>query len=76
MTTETNKPKPNLSTVSKFVENNPDFATTGGMRHLIFHSKSNGLDKYKVIKRIGRRILIDSDCFFEWLNAQNGGGHA
>ena len=44
---------------------------TGGVRHLIFHAKENGFDK--VIRRAGRRVLIDEQAFFEWLDEQNGG---
>lgn len=36
----------------------------GGLRHLIFNAKSNGFDK--VIRRIGRRVLIDEKAFFDW----------
>jgi hypothetical protein len=43
----------------------------GGLRHLIFNAETNGFDK--VIKRVGRRILIDEQAFFEWVNQQNGG---
>jgi hypothetical protein len=41
----------------------------GGLRHLIFHAKSNGFDR--VIKRAGRRVLIDEQAFFEWVESQN-----
>lgn len=49
----------------------------GGLRHLAFHAKTNGFDK--VIRRVGRRILIDEQAFFEWVDAQqynqeNNGG--
>jgi len=37
----------------------------GGFRHLIFHQETNGFGK--VIKRVGRRILIDEKAFFEWV---------
>jgi hypothetical protein len=36
----------------------------GGLRHLIFHAKTNGFDR--VIHRIGRRILIDEAAFYQW----------
>jgi hypothetical protein len=39
----------------------------GGLRHLIFHEKTNGFDK--VVKRCGRRVLIDEERFFEWINS-------
>jgi len=41
----------------------------GALRHLVFQSKSNGFDK--VIKRVGRRVLIDEDAFFLWVEEQN-----
>lgn len=44
----------------------------GGLRHLIFHASENGFDK--VIRRSGRRVLIDEAAFFEWLDHQNVGG--
>ena len=42
----------------------------GGLRHLVFHSKSNGFES--VIRRSGRRILIDEQAFFTWLDNQGG----
>ena len=42
----------------------------GGLRHLIFNEHSNGFDK--VIRRIGRRVLIDEQPFFEWANMNPG----
>ena len=36
----------------------------GGLRHLIFYADKNGFDK--VIRRVGRRVLIDEAAFFEW----------
>lgn len=44
----------------------------GGLRHLIFHAQSNGFDR--VVKRAGRRVLIDEAKFFEWVDAQNETG--
>ena len=41
----------------------------GGLRHLIFHEKSNGF--HAVVKRVGKRVLIDENAFFEWLDDQN-----
>lgn len=40
----------------------------GGLRHLIFHAKSNGFDA--VIRRIGRRVLIDESAFFAWVDSK------
>ncbi len=42
----------------------------GGLRHLIFNAKSNGFDK--VIRRCGRRVLIDEQAFFAWADQQGG----
>ena len=42
----------------------------GGLRHLIFFAETNGFNK--VVRRIGRRVLIDEAAFFEWANTQGG----
>ncbi len=42
----------------------------GGLRHLIFNAKSNGFDA--VIRRVGRRVLIDEQSFFDWVNQKGG----
>lgn len=56
--------------VSKWQDYHP-WPAIGGLRHLIFHSKTNGFDQ--VIVRAGRRILIDEKAFFEWLDSHRGG---
>ena len=43
----------------------------GGLRHLIFNAKNNGFDK--VVRRVGRNVLINEDAFFEWVEEQNRG---
>ncbi len=43
----------------------------GGLRHLIFNAKENGFDA--VIRRKGRRVLIDEQAFFKWMNDNNEG---
>lgn len=40
----------------------------GGLRHLVFFAKENGFDN--VIRRVGRRVLIDEAAFFEWATKQ------
>ena len=47
-----------------------DFPTIGGLRALIFNAKKNGFDK--VIRRIGGRVLIKEDAYFQWVEEQNG----
>ncbi len=41
----------------------------GGLRHLIFNAKINGF--HKVVKRCGRRVLIDEKAFFAWVESNN-----
>lgn len=40
----------------------------GGLRHLIFNAKTNGFNS--CIVRIGRRVLIDEEAFFQWASNQ------
>jgi hypothetical protein len=58
-------------TVEQFTENHTAF-TKGGIRSLIFNEHSNGLAKSGAIVRIGRKILINQDRFFSWVEVQNG----
>ena len=37
----------------------------GGLRHLLFHRRSNGFER--AVVRSGRRLLIDEAAFFECL---------
>lgn len=46
----------------------------GGLRHLVFYADRNGFDK--VIRRAGRRVLIDERLFFEWVEGQSGNQEA
>jgi hypothetical protein len=71
--TQSNISKPRLLTVNQFLEEH-NFLSHGGLRFLLFNSQKNGLEK--AIKRLGRKILIDEQKFFEWVNEQNGGNHA
>ncbi len=41
----------------------------GGLRHLIFFAEQNGFSK--VIRRVGRRVLISEKDFFEWMETSN-----
>lgn len=72
MTKETEHPT-RLLTVNQFVEAHP-FTTHGGLRHIIFNAETNGFKK--VIKRMGRKVLIDEKIFFQWVNEQNEARHA
>jgi hypothetical protein len=57
-----------LRTVRQFCQEHPAF-TPGGMRWLLFHRQTNGLEK--AIVKCGRRVLIDAEKFFDWLDTQN-----
>ena len=57
-----------LRTVQQFCQEHVAF-TIGGLRWLLFHRETNGLNK--AVVKIGRRVLIDEDKFFEWVLRQN-----
>jgi hypothetical protein len=57
-------PKHNLMTVRQFCAAHPAF-TEGSVRWLLFNRETNGLSVALVKK--GRRIWIDVDAFFHWL---------
>lgn len=45
--------------------------TEGGLRWQIFHEQTNGLAESGAILRCGRKVLIDEDRYFAWLDRQN-----
>lgn len=68
-------PDPNPSTrIIPLTEwpNHHAWPPIGGLRHLVFHADKNGFNK--VIRRAGRRVLLDEKAFFAWLEDQNGIG--
>lgn len=66
MTEKENSPKTRFFTVAKWPHPWPP---PGGIRHLIFHAKTNGFNQ--VIKRVGRTVLIDEAAFFLWVEQNN-----
>ncbi len=44
----------------------------GGLRHIIFHAKTNGFAP--AIKRVGRNVLIDESVFFQIVDEKNREG--
>lgn len=56
--------KPNLKSLKEFVEIHEDIVTMSAMRDWIFKAKDSGANMW--IRRLGRRIFIDVDKFFEW----------
>jgi hypothetical protein len=57
-------------TVKQFSEKQPAFSQ-GSLRSLIFNADKNGLAKSGAIARMGRKILIDENKFFQWIESQN-----
>ncbi len=45
-----------------------EWPTERGLRNLVFNAESNGFDK--VIRRVGRRVLIHEGRFMEWVETQ------
>jgi len=63
-----NLSKRTLFTVSKFSEKHKDFLTEGGLRFQIFNANNNGLASFGAIIRVGRRVLIDEERYFNWVD--------
>jgi len=59
---------PNLKSVSQFCEAFPAFST-GSIRNILFYEEKNGLASAGAVKRLGAKILIDCDKFFQWLDS-------
>ena len=61
---------PNLLTVKQMAEKHKAFSEAS-LRYHIFHEEANGLSK--ALTRLGRKILINEELFFNWLDDQSGG---
>ncbi len=59
-----------LLTVKQFANKHPAFSEAS-LRYHIFHEKTNGLGI--AIKRVGRKILIQEEAFFNWIEGLQGG---
>ena len=60
---------PILLTVIQFSAKH-SFATPGGLRFQIFNARENGLEKTGAIVRIGRRVLVNEEKYFAWIESQ------
>lgn len=58
-------------TVKQMAAKHPAFSEAS-LRYHIFHESKNGIDK--AIRRVGRKILINENLFFDWLESQAKGG--
>ena len=61
----------NYLTVKQMAAKHPAFSEAS-LRYHIFHESKNGIDK--AIRRVGRKILINENLFFDWLESQAKGG--
>ena len=57
--------KTRLIPLSKWNDFHP-YPTVASLRHLVFFEETNGFSK--VLRRIGRRLYIDEESFFAWVN--------
>lgn len=62
------QPSRRLYSIKEWIKRHPSMKE-GGIRHLIFYGQQNGFDA--VIKRVGRRVYIDEDDFFLWIEKEN-----
>lgn len=49
----------------------PDYypwPSQSALRDMVFHAKRNGFDS--VVRRVGRRVLIDEQAFLRWVDMQ------
>jgi hypothetical protein len=82
--TKANKPPRRLYTIKKFAERHSDFITLSAITNQVFKAQSrhsskgeipgNGMLDFGVIVRIGRKVLLDEDAYFRWLDAQQNRG--
>lgn len=59
---------PSLWTVAQLSERHPAFSQAS-LRHWIFHADENGLSASGALIRLGRKLLIDEERFFEWVRS-------
>ena len=69
MTTEQSTKTTKFIPVPDWPKHHP-WPPIGGLRHLIFNAKHNGIGQ--AIRRVGRRVLIDEAEFFRWVDQQGG----
>lgn len=63
---------PSLLTINGFCEKH-SFLTPSALRNKIFYSAQNRMDEFKVTVKLGKRVYINENNFFSWLNAVSGG---
>lgn len=46
-----------------------NWPSVGGLRHFIYYENTNGFKK--CVRRAGRRVLIDEQAFFDWVETNS-----
>jgi hypothetical protein len=46
-----------------------DYPTLNSLRWLIYNEQSNGF--HEVVRRVGSRVMLKENAFFEWVEKQN-----
>ena len=67
----TEAPPTRLIPLAEWPKHHP-WPTAPALRFYVYNAKSNGFEKHGVVKRVGRRILINEAAFFRWVDAQPG----
>lgn len=81
--TKADTPPRRLYTLPKFAERHRSFLTLSGLTNQKFKSEprkssrgeipGNGLAEHGAFLTVGRRVLVDEDAYFRWLDALQGG---
>lgn len=61
--------KPRVLTPLTKWEDKHGYPPPGQLRALVFNAEKNGFSK--CIRRIGKRVLIDDEKYFQWVDEQN-----
>ncbi|MDD4556629.1 MAG: hypothetical protein PHE89_04815 [Alphaproteobacteria bacterium] len=68
------KALPSILTINDFCKKHT-FLTPSALRNKIFYGSQNRMDDFKVTIKLGKRVYINENNFFLWLDAMNGGLH-
>lgn len=63
-----NNKSPRLLTIAQFASEH-SWPSQGSLRFLIFNERTNGFSS--VVRRVGKRVLIDEQKFFQWVEKLN-----
>jgi len=69
MTQENERKVPNILTIKDFTTKHK-FISESALRNKVFYASENGMNKFNVIKKLGKRVYISEYDFFQWLDSQ------